>query len=97
MSAKEIIENLIKAFAFLAPKEDKRVRISHLEFAVFVVFHFLGDAKQSSLASIRRFMIAETNINISRGAFWERLAGNHLKKSWCRWLRAYSPIPLGWR
>jgi hypothetical protein len=44
-----------------------------------IVFHFLGDAKQSSLASLRRLMMAETNIYISRGAFWERLAGNRLK------------------
>ncbi len=62
------------------PKNDKRVNISHLQFVVFIVFHFLGDAKQSSLASLRRLMIAETNINISRGAFWERLAGNRFKK-----------------
>jgi hypothetical protein len=56
------------------------VKISHLQLVVFVVFHFLGDAKQSSLASLRRLMMAETNIYISRGAFWERLAGDRFKK-----------------
>lgn len=62
------------------PTSDRRVKISHLQFVVFVVFHFLGDAKQSSLASLRRFIMAETSIYISRGAFWERLAGNRFKK-----------------
>ena len=45
-----------------------------------MVVEFLGDAKQSSLASLRRFIMAETSIYISRGAFWERLAGNRFKK-----------------
>jgi hypothetical protein len=76
----KIIENLTESFSSIVPKSDKRVNISHLQFVVFIVFHFLGDAKQSSLAGIRRFIIAETDTYISRGAFWERLAGNRLKK-----------------
>jgi hypothetical protein len=80
MLSEKIIENLTESFSSVVPKSDKRVNISHLQFVVFIVFHFLGDAKQSSLASIRRFMIAETNTQMSRGAFWERLAGNRFKK-----------------
>ncbi|MDQ7091059.1 MAG: hypothetical protein Q9M50_10520 [Methylococcales bacterium] len=41
---------------------------------------FLGDAKQCSLAGIRRSIMDSTAISISRGAFWERLAGNRLNK-----------------
>ena len=76
----KIIEGLTESFSSVVPKSDKRVGIPHLQFVVFIVFHFLGDAKQSSLAGIRRFMMAETGTYISRGAFWERLAGNRLKK-----------------
>jgi hypothetical protein len=80
MPGAKIIENLTESFSSIVPKSDKRVNISHLQFVVFIVFHFLGDTKQSSLAGIRRFMMAETNTYISRGAFWERLAGNRFKK-----------------
>ena len=62
MLSEKIIENLTESFSSVVPKSDKRVNISHLQFVVFIVFHFLGDAKQSSLAGIRRFMMAETNI-----------------------------------
>lgn len=80
MLNEKIIENLTKSFSSVVPKSDKRVNIPHLQFVVFIVFHFLGDAKQSSLAGIRRFMMAETKTYISRGAFWERLAGNRFRK-----------------
>ena len=80
MLNEKIIENLTESFSSVVPKSDKRVKIPHLQFVVFIVFHFLGDAKQSSLAGIRRFMMAETKTYISRGAFWERLAGNRFRK-----------------
>jgi len=79
MQNRKIIENLTESFSSVVPKSDKRVNISHLQFIVFIVFHFLGDAKQSSLAGLRRFMMAETMIYISRGAFWARLAGGRFK------------------
>ncbi|MCB2261919.1 MAG: transposase [Candidatus Thiosymbion ectosymbiont of Robbea hypermnestra] len=46
-----------------------------------LVFCYLGDAKTFSLESIRRSMMGHLNKSISRGAFWERMSGNRLKRN----------------
>jgi len=51
-----------------------------LQFVVHIVFNFFTDNKQYSIAGMRRTIKENTGISISRGAFWERLAGNRLKK-----------------
>jgi siroheme synthase (precorrin-2 oxidase/ferrochelatase) len=43
------------------------------------VFCYLGDSKTFALEAIRRFMKAALDKEISRSAFWERLAGDRLK------------------
>ena len=80
MSDIETIKNLRDSFESVVPKSDGRVVIPHLEFIVTIVFNFIGDKKTSSLDAIRRSMKVITGIHISRGAFWERLAGNRLRK-----------------
>ena len=44
-----------------------------------MVFCYLGDSKTFALEAIRRFMKAALDKEISRSAFWERLAGDRLK------------------
>jgi len=80
MSDIKIIETLTESFSSIVPKSDKRVEISHLQFVVFIVFNFFGDTKQFAIDGMRRFMMEATNIHISKGSFWERLAGNRFKK-----------------
>lgn len=75
------IKKLTESFASAIPGVDGRVAISHLNFVVYIVFHFFGDNKQTSIAGMRRAMIKGVGTNISRGAFWERLAGNRLKNT----------------
>jgi putative transposase len=67
-------------FSSVVPKKDGRVKISHLDFVVYLVFNFFTDNKQNSLEGMRRKIEEKTNILISRGSFWERLASNRLKK-----------------
>ncbi len=43
------------------------------------MFYYLGDSKTFALEAIRRFMKAALDKEISRSAFWERLAGDRLK------------------
>jgi siroheme synthase (precorrin-2 oxidase/ferrochelatase) len=50
-----------------------------LEFIVCLVFCYLGDSKTFALEAIRRFMKTSLDKEISRSAFWERLAGDRLK------------------
>jgi putative transposase len=56
------------------------VGISHLEFIVHLIFNFFTDNKQSSLEGMRRALKAATEKSISKAAFWERLAGERLRK-----------------
>lgn len=79
MLAIKIIDQLTESFSSVVPKTDGRVKISHLQFVVYIVFHFFGDNKQSSLEGMRRMVMEKTAITISKGAFWERLAGDRFK------------------
>jgi hypothetical protein len=69
---KECLEKVV-------PSQDGRTTINPLEFIVCLVFCYLGDSKTFALEAIRRFMKASLDKQISRSAFWERLAGDRLK------------------
>ena len=72
--------NILKqSFEGILPSNDNRSNISPLEFIITLVFCYLGDSKTFSLESIRREMKNNLDKNISRSAFWERLAGNRTK------------------
>jgi hypothetical protein len=71
---------LKRCFEKVVPSEDARTTINPLEFIVGLVFCYLGDSKSFSLEAIRRSMMSYFNKQLSRSAFWERLAGNRLKK-----------------
>jgi len=78
---KDNILNILKqTFQQSLPKQDKRTTLSHLEFVTGLVFCFIGDTKSASLEAMRRFMMATFDLSISKGAFWERLSRNRLKK-----------------
>jgi len=74
-----ILDVLKQTFVHAMPTHDKRTTLSHLNFVSGFVFCFLGDTKTFSLEAIRRFMIGTFEIQISKGAFWERLSRNRLK------------------
>jgi hypothetical protein len=74
----ETLEALKKCFEEVVPCEDARTTINPLSFIVSLVFCYLGDSKTFSLEAIRRFMKNALDTNISKSAFWERLAGNRL-------------------
>lgn len=80
MSDTKSINQLIELFLSIIPKNDNRIKIGYPEIVAYLVFNFSTDNKQSSIDGIRRKILAKTGLSISRGAFWERLAGNPLKK-----------------
>ena len=79
MSQSNMLEVLKQCFEKIVPSEDARTTINPLEFIVCLVFCYLGDSKTFALEAIRRFMKAALDKEISRSAFWERLAGDRLK------------------
>jgi hypothetical protein len=81
MTENSILDVLKQCFEKFIPAEDARTTITPLEFTITLVFCYFGDSKTFSLESIRRFMIGRLNQSISRGAFWERMAGNRLKQN----------------
>jgi hypothetical protein len=74
-----MLEVLKQCFEKIVPSQDARTTINPLEFIVCLVFCYLGDSKTFALEAIRRFMKAALDKEISRSAFWERLAGDRLK------------------
>lgn len=79
MSQSNMLEVLKQCFEKMVPSQDGRTTINPLEFIVCLVFCYLGDSKTFALEAIRRFMKAALDKDISRSAFWERLAGDRLK------------------
>ena len=79
MSQSNMLEVLKQCFEKIVPSQDGRTTINPLEFIVCLVFCYLGDSKTFALEAIRRFMKAALDKEISRSAFWERLAGDRLK------------------
>ena len=79
MSQSNMLEVLKQCFEKIVPSQDARTTINPLEFIVCLVFCYLGDSKTFALEAIRRFMKAALDKEISRSAFWERLAGDRLK------------------
>jgi hypothetical protein len=76
VSSLEVLKQCIQK---VVPSVDARTTINPLAFVVGLVFSFLGDSKTFSLESIRRGMKGHLNQDISRSAFWERLARPRLK------------------
>jgi len=70
---------LKQCFEKIIPNQDARTVINPLSFVVCLVFCYLGDSKTFSLEAIRRFMKSQLNTDISRSAFWERLARDRLQ------------------
>jgi hypothetical protein len=80
MTENNSLEILRQTFQNLLPPKDGRMKVSPLEFIVILTFHYLGDSKTSSIESIRKSMKGYLGKGIKRSSFWERLAGNRLKK-----------------
>ncbi len=81
MNENNILNVLKQCFEKIIPAEDARTKITPLEFAINLVFCYLGDSKTFSLESIRRSMMSHLKKSIGRGAFWERISGNRLKRN----------------
>ena len=79
MNKSNILDVLKQCFEKIIPSQDARTAINPLSFVVCLVFCYLGDSKTFSLEAIRRFMKSQLNIEISRSAFWERLARDRLQ------------------
>jgi len=73
------LDVLKQCFEKIIPSQDARTTINPMEFVVCLVFCYLGDSKTFALEAIRRFMKSQLNREISRSAFWERLARDRLK------------------
>ena len=80
MKKRTTLKALKQSFRCVLPTSDKRTVIPPLDFVTGLVFCFLSDTKSFSLESIRRFLMARFEVSISKGAFWERLSGQSLKK-----------------
>jgi hypothetical protein len=79
MNKSNTLDVLKQCFEKIIPRQDARTAINPLSFVVCLVFCYLGDSKTFSLEAIRRFMKSQLNTQISRSAFWERLARDRLK------------------
>ena len=79
MNQSNTLDVLKPCFEKIISSQDARTAINPLSFVVCLVFCYLGDSKTFSLESIRRFMKSQLNTDISRSAFWERLARDRLK------------------
>lgn len=80
MNNTDILEQLRQCFKDVIPEIDARTVIPPLEFIIGIIFCYLGDTECTSLESIRRYVKDKTAKKLSRSSFWERLAGNRLKK-----------------
>ena len=81
MNENNILNILKQCFEKFISAEDARTTITPLDFVINLVFCYLGDSKTFSLESIRRSMMGHLNTSIGRGAFWERMSGNRLKRN----------------
>ena len=79
MTESILLKKLCQLFKEVLPEEDARAKLSPLAFITGIIFCFLGDTKSFGLESIRRFLMSCFSVPISKGAFWERLAGNRMK------------------
>ena len=79
MNKSNTLDVLKQCFEKIIPSQDARTAINPLSFVACLVFCYLGDSKTFSLEAIRRFMKSQLNTEISRSAFWERLARDRLK------------------
>lgn len=79
MKKRTTLKVLKQCFCHVLPASDGRTDVPPLEFVTGLVFCFLSDTKSFSLEAIRRFLMAQYEVSISKGAFWERLSGQRLK------------------
>jgi hypothetical protein len=75
-----VLNVLKQSFEDIVPQEDARAVLSPMNLVVGLAFCFMGDTKSFSIESLRRFIITNFKIKISKGAFWERLSNERLKK-----------------
>ena len=80
MKKNSTLNRLKQCFENIIPASDNRSKIPPLDFVVYLVFCCVSDTKKPCLESIRRSMKAYFEIEISRSAFWERLATKRLKQ-----------------
>ena len=74
------LRSLKQSFQRILPASDGRMKLSPVQFVSGLVCCFLGDSKSFGLESIRRFMMSQFEVTLSRGAFWERLSGRRLNR-----------------
>lgn len=79
MNQATILSVLKQSFRAVLSDSDGRTTLAPLDFVTGLVFCFLSDTKSFGLEAIRRFLIGQYSISISKGAFWERLSGRRLK------------------
>lgn len=80
MKQRTTVKVLRQCFRRVLPAEDGRTALSPLNFVTGIIFCFLGDTKSFSLESMRRFLISQFEVKLSKGAFWERLSGRRLNR-----------------
>lgn len=80
MSHCTALRALKQSFQRVLPAEDGRTKLTPLDFVTGVVFCFLSDTKSFGLEAMRRFLMAQFEVAISKGAFWERLSSPRLKR-----------------
>lgn len=64
----------IKQCFAVVPEDDARADIGPRAFVVTLIFCFLRDRGERTLANLRRNLMSETGETIARSTFWNRLA-----------------------
>jgi len=80
LNQRTTVRVLKQSFRDVLPSFDGRCKLSPLDFVTGLVFCFLSDTKSSGLEAIRRYLIGQFEVSISKGAFWERLSGKRLNE-----------------
>ena len=80
MNNVNILEQLRQCFIDVIPKTDARTVILPLEFVINIIFCYLGDTECVSLEAILWIMKSQTEKNVKKSSFWERLSRKRLKK-----------------
>jgi putative transposase len=84
MTLNSITECIKQCFFEGVPDQDSRATIQPIDFVSALVFGFLKDSDQRSLANLRMNVIALTQSRVSRSTFWERMATKKLFRTLSR-------------
>lgn len=75
------MDRVSETISSFSPEGDRRMSIQPIDFLSCLIFGFMGDAKEFTLESVRRLLIAETGTRISRSAHWERMGSTAITTS----------------